>query len=206
MNIKICGLKELQNIRDVIRLQPDFIGLIFHPGSKRFVGSDPGFFAYVRSIKLVKKVGVFVDEQPDVILDRVAACGLDVVQLHGQESPDVCRQLAARLPVWKAFSMDDQFDFALLSAYQPYCRHFLFDTPSPLYGGSGRPFDWQLLQDKPVPLPFFLSGGISASDAEKIGRFVHPHFEGIDVNSCFELRPGYKDTKLLNTFIHELRH
>lgn len=206
MKIKVCGLTEQQNVKKIIHMQPDFMGLVFYPHSKRYVENDIVFSAYISTIEGVKKVGVFVDEQEDIILERVAMFCLDIVQLHGHEPPDVCRRLAQVLPVWKAFSIDDKFDFGMLSAYLPYCQHFLFDTPSPLHGGSGKPFDWNILQRHPVSLPFFLSGGIAAGDMEKIVRFAHPYFEGIDVNSCFETSPGLKNIKLLNTFMHEIRN
>lgn len=206
MKIKVCGLKDMQNIKEVIALQPDWIGFVFYPHSKRYLGDDSGLATFIKAIDQVKKVGVFVDEQPEVMLRKVATYGLDVVQLHGQESPDSCRNLAGQLPVWKAFSIAERFDFGLLSAYQPYCQHFLFDTPSPHYGGSGKSFDWRLLHKESIHLPFLLSGGIAAGDITKIKRFHHPLLEGVDVNSRFEVQPGLKDTKLLNTFIHELRN
>ncbi len=206
MKIKICGLKHRQNIETVLSLCPDHIGLIFYPGSKRFAGDDAALASWLRPIKEIGKIGVFVNQKEAVILEKVTRYGLDYVQLHGTETAAFCSRIHTTVPIIKAFSMHAAFDFKALEAYVNTCSYFLFDTPSADYGGSGRSFDWTLLQQQEVPLPFLLSGGIGPGDVARIKQFRHPAFAGIDLNSRFEQSPGIKNYNLLNEFIDEIRN
>ncbi len=202
--IKICGLNNADNIRRLLRIRPDYIGFIFYPGSPRFVKPDPYFAAYARTIRNVKKVGVFVDESYEAIIERMLDYGLDYVQLHGDEPPEFCRILNSVIPVIKAFAISNHFDFDTLNEYSSSCQYFLFDYPSAQYGGSGQSFDWSSLARQPIPLPFFLSGGIGPADGNKIRNFQHPSLAALDLNSRFEVRAGEKNINLLKRFLYEL--
>lgn len=205
MKIKICGLTDRKNMEAVLSLYPDYIGLIFYKPSKRFVKYDKALASWLSLLPVAAKIGVFVNEPADVINQTIVAYRLDYVQLHGAETPAFCAEIGSQVPVIKAFPMHATFDFEQLNAYAPFCRYFLFDTPTPAYGGSGCAFDWELLQ-KEIPLPFLLSGGIGPGDADRLQQFRHPAFAGIDVNSGFEQSPGIKNIELLKEFIHEIRN
>jgi phosphoribosylanthranilate isomerase len=206
MEIKVCGLRDAQNIRDILTLQPDYIGLIFYPGSKRYIGEDKELKAFVKNIKGVKKTGVFVNAPEDLVWRKVLQYKLDAVQLHGTELPDYCDLLHACVPVWKAFSIDPYFDFNRLKDYASACSRFLFDTPGPGYGGTGQAFDWRLLEGREIPRPFMLAGGIGPQDTDKMKKINHPGFKGIDINSRFEITPGLKNTDLVKNFIYAVRN
>jgi phosphoribosylanthranilate isomerase len=154
----------------------------------------------------VKKVGVFVNETPEKVLEICQNWKLDVVQLHGQESPEYCQQIqASGVTVFKVFSVDEQFDFKKLEAYSGVCSYFLFDTKGRLPGGTGQKFNWQLLENYHLKVPFFLSGGIDPDDVEAIRSFNHPQLFGIDINSGFEIGPAFKDVEKVQKFIAEIR-
>jgi phosphoribosylanthranilate isomerase len=205
MQIKVCGLKYRDNIAQVIALSPDYVGFVFYRNSPRDVSCERELPAYARSMRHVKKVGVFVNESIPVILQAVAAYGLDMVQLHGNETPAFCASLKQSIAVMKAFSVSDQFDFKQLHPYEQHCNYFLFDTPTVAYGGSGRVFDWQLLYDRHIVLPFFLSGGIGPENFNQALLVQNASLAGLDLNSRVERSPGYKDIQKLQTVIHELR-
>lgn len=206
MKIKVCGMRDKANLAQLVELKPDFIGFIFYDKSPRFVGDllDENF---VRSIpKPIKKVGVFVNSNPDYILRIVKKYDLQFIQLHGHETPDFCRNLKSRgVNVIKAFSIDESFNFGTLNNYKPHCDYFLFDTKGQSLGGNGIAFDWKILEryqysDK----PFFLSGGLSLeniSQVKDLGIKVY----GLDVNSKFETEPALKDIEKLRQLIDIVR-
>ena len=199
-------MRDPENISGVVAAYPDYLGFIFYPKSKRFVGSEP--LPEILSIipDLVKKVGVFVDETPKKVLEIVQNWSLDVVQLHGYETPEYCQQIqASGITVFKAFSVDEQLDFEKLDAYSRVCDCFLFDTKGQLPGGTGQKFNWQLLENYKADVPFFLSGGIDPDDLEAVLAFSHAQFFGIDINSGFEISPTLKDVEKVKTFIEELK-
>ena len=194
MKIKICGLKEAENIAEITALNPDFVGFICYPPSPRFIGKHLKQADFIQAIpKSVKKVGVFVNESISTIISYQGQLGLDFIQLHGNESPEDCQLLQQRgLTIIKAFAVDNQFDFEKLFSYEAHCAYFLFDTPTIAYGGSGRKFDWEVLTNYKGSLPFFLSGGIAISDIPEIKQLSFKKMVGIDVNSKLELAPGLK--------------
>lgn len=206
MNIKVCGMKHPENIEALLPLEPDMIGFIFYQKSKRYAGSENGLAAYMPYLMNVQKVGVFVNAPIHEVLATTAMYRLDMVQLHGDESPEYAAALGRRIPIMKAFAMQEDFDFSVLEAYKTSCRYFLFDTPTTDFGGSGRSFDWSLLQHQDVPRPFFLSGGIDEKNAREALLINHPSLHGIDVNSRFETAPGCKDISKLKTLFHEIRN
>lgn len=199
-------MRDPDNILGIVEAAPDFIGFIFYPKSKRFVGPD--FSAEMLKVipESVKKVGVFVDELPRKVIETCKKLNLQVVQLHGNETPEYCRQIQkSGLMVFKAFSVDEEFDFGKLRAYSGVCDYFLFDTKGRLPGGTGQKFNWQLLENYEGDLPFFLSGGIGPDDLEAIRRFGHPRWRGIDVNSGFEIEPALKDVEKVKQFVEKIR-
>ena len=191
MELKVCGLKFKENIREVMEVRPDYIGLIFYEKSPRFIdGLEQDF---VRTLAGVKKVGVFVNSDSEFVFSTVEKYGLDMVQLHGDETLDQAKELHSRnIEIIKVFSVKDKLppDW---KAYKPFSKYFLFDTSTANFGGSGQHFDWDILHE--VTHPFFLSGGIRAEDIENIKKLQWSNLIGIDVNSKVELTPGMKDIK-----------
>ncbi len=206
LKIKVCGMRDPENISGVLEALPDFIGLIFYQKSKRFVGFEPSVEVLSVVPDSVKKVGVFVDETPEKVLEVCQIWKLDVAQLHGNESVEYCRQIKdSGITVFKAFSVDEQFDFNKLKAYSGVCDYFLFDTKGNLPGGTGEKFNWKLLENYKDETPFFLSGGIGPNDLESIRHFDHPRWRGLDINSGFEVSPGIKNIEQVKMFFEEIR-
>ncbi len=204
LKIKVCGMLEKENIAQLVALKPDFIGFILFRGSKRFVGEKYTLPTEIPSS--VKRVGVFVDALLPEVIDWVNRLGLDFVQLHGNESPEYCTELAnMKIKVIKAFGIDPSFDFSKLKAYTSICSFFLFDTKSPLHGGSGQQFNWQMLDKYNEKLPFFLSGGIGPGDVEAILNYHHPSLIALDINSRFETQPGIKNIMEIKKFMTAIR-
>lgn len=202
MNFKICGLKDPENIKQVAALKPDYMGFIFYPSSKRFVGED---FIMPQFPSEIKKVGVFVNATATYIIDKIDQYKLDLIQLHGDEKPDFCEVFNHFIPVIKAFGIHEQFDWTELSNYEQKCSYFLFDTKTDQYGGSGKQFEWNLLKNYKGICPFFLSGGIGLEEIEKL-KIEIPIAIGmknfvVDVNSKFEIEPGIKDVKKIEKVI-----
>ncbi len=196
MNLKVCGLKDPENIRHVAMLKPQFIGFIFYPKSKRFVGDD---FVLPTISTEIKKVGVFVNAEVSAIIDKIDEYKLDLIQLHGDETPTFCEAFNNFIPVIKAFGINETFDFKSLNNYKECCSYFLFDTKTSEYGGSGKSFDRAILEKYDNSVPFFLSGGIGLEEIKnlKIGKLENLKIYGIDVNSRFETEPGIKDIEQL---------
>ncbi len=207
LKIKVCGMRDPENISGVAAALPDFLGFIFYPKSARFVGEDFSLEQLKAIPGSIQKVGVFVNELPEKVMEICWKLNLQVAQLHGGESPEYCQQIkASGLTVFKAFSVYDSFDFAQLSGYTAVCDYFLFDTKGHLPGGTGQKFNWALLKNYNDSVPFFLSGGIGPDDLEAIRNFEHPRWRGLDVNSGFELSPALKNVKKLQKFINEIRN
>jgi len=207
MKIKVCGMRNPSNINDLVKLKPDYIGFIFYPKSKRFIGEQiPDEIQSLIPV-YIQKVGVFVDEPFDNLLEKFKSNKLDMIQLHGRELPGYCERLKKLdIPVIKVFSIDTAFDFETVKSYDPFCDYYLFDTASELRGGSGLKFDWKKLDQYKDDKPYFLSGGIKSTDVEEIKQITHDELFAIDVNSGFEIEPGVKDIPKLKSFIAELRN
>ena len=201
MIIKVCGMKYAENIRALDKLKPDMTGFIFHSSSPRFADAVP---EYMPSSSL--RVGVFVNSDTDYILYKVREFGLNLVQLHGNESPEQCRAIRSKgIDIIKTFSLKTDNADTITAPYDGLCRYYLFDTPCAAYGGSGKTFDWTLTQSYHGNTPFLLSGGIRPESLEQISSFRHPSFAGIDINSGFETAPGLKDIEAIAEFIKRLR-
>jgi phosphoribosylanthranilate isomerase len=197
MKIKVCGLRDQENIEQIAAMQFDYMGFIFYPNSKRFVGED---FIMPTISDSIKKVGVFVNAEVEYVLEKTKKYILKAIQLHGDETAEYCTTLKKQLPydieIIKAFGVDETFDFIQLKPYESICNYFLFDTKTKDYGGSGHQFSWDILKKYDNTLPYFLSGGIGIEDINKIKNSTLKLF-AIDVNSKFELKPGLKNIELL---------
>ena len=209
MKIKVCGMRDAKNIESLIALEPNFMGFIFYAKSKRFISNFPK----VTIPSTIKKVGVFVNETINEVVVKTEEFQLDCVQLHGNESPQYCNELrnsflnhskksnlTASLEIFKAFSVDENFDFSITNAYEATCNYFLFDTKGKDYGGNGTKFNWQILQQYKGNTPFLLSGGISKNDVEAIKQIKHKLFAGVDINSGFEIEPALKNINDIKEF------
>ena len=205
MKIKVCGMRDKNNIGQLIRLNPDYIGFIFHPESKRFVDTiEEDILAIIP--ESIKKVGVFVDEPINTLIEKYQRNKIDILQLHGNESPGYCSELKKlEIPVIKAFRIDEDFNFSRTSDYESSCDYFLFDTAGEKAGGNGLKFNWKLLNYYKGETPFFLSGGVGVEDLSSILQVSQSNFFGIDVNSKFETEPGKKDIGQLEVFFRKLR-
>ena len=201
MLIKVCGMRDAGNITKVESLGVDMIGLIFYPGSSRYVACPPSYLP-----EKAKRVGVFVNETEEVVLALADKFSLNFIQLHGTESPDYCISLRNKgLNLIKVFSVASPDDLKATEEYEGLCSFFLFDTKCEGHGGSGKQFDWSVLSHYHGQTPFLLSGGISAQSVEDVKTFKHERFAGIDLNSRFEISPALKDVEMLSRFIKELR-
>jgi len=225
MIIKVCGMREPDNIHAVSELGIDMIGFIFWKESPRFVkqiSSRAGIIPDYSSLKEEdmpdldknpKRVGVFVNEMPQTIITRVYNYKLDYIQLHGEETRILCENLRRTidpdirkgLQIIKAIRVSKPEDIADYKDYEGAVDLFLFDTKCACVGGSGEQFDWSLLKAYDGETPFILSGGIGPDDVEKVRNFHHPKCVGIDLNSQFETEPGVKDVEKLKTFIDAVK-
>lgn len=194
VELKVCGMRDKDNIRDVSRLHPDYMGFIFYENSPRYVGAEFGIPEDFPAD--TKRVGVFVNATTEEILDQAGKHRLDFIQLHGAEDVAQCEELKSRgLGVIKVFSVGDDMDFAVTTKYNHAVDYFLFDTRGKYYGGNAKTFDWDVLKRYDQTVPFFLSGGITPENAEGIKSLSGMNLQAIDINSGVEVRPALKDVK-----------
>ncbi|WP_299679982.1 phosphoribosylanthranilate isomerase [uncultured Tenacibaculum sp.] len=213
MKLKICGMKYVDNIRQVAELKPDYLGFIFYEKSKRnFEGIIPEI------PKGIKKTGVFVNEYLEILVSLSEEYKLEAIQLHGDESVEYIKELKGhlessreekRLPkveIIKVFGIKDEFDFSILEPYEAVVDYFLFDTKGKERGGNGVTFDWKVLEDYNSKKPFFLSGGIGLNEVAKVKEIIKTDLPvyALDVNSKFEKEPGLKSVKDLKKFINQV--
>ena len=214
MKVKVCGIKSSEQMRQLQQLGVDYAGMIFYEGSKRYAGEAVSTQqSEIRDLP-VKKVGVFVNAGYETILKAIFDYGLYAVQLHGDETDEFCLELMDKAKVIKVFRIAGEENIDELTApFQNVCHYFLFDTnsapsgggPMGAFGGSGKKFDWKLLEQATINKPFFLSGGIGPEDVEKLETFHHPHLYAVDINSRFETEPGLKDLNKVKRFVDGLR-
>jgi len=204
MKIKVCGLKDPANIKAVAALSPDYMGFICYDRSPRFIAElQPGVLNALP--KSIHKTAVFVNETKETIDSLINRFGLDAIQLHGSENPEFCKYFKGRVKVLKAFGIDEKFDFEQLNAFVDSIDYFLFDTKTVQHGGSGKTFNWDILQRYTLSVPFFLSGGLSPDNLAEVQKIKHPMFYGVDLNSRFETEPGMKNIELLEKAFNLLR-
>ncbi|WP_316831906.1 phosphoribosylanthranilate isomerase [Pedobacter aquatilis] len=205
--LKVCGMKYAANIAAVAGLQPDYLGFIFYEPSPRFI-SDVSAELIKYIPEEIKTVGVFVNEDIDEVSKKVKLHQLKAVQLHGNESAAYAKALKDSfnaLEVIKAFGMDEDFDFAVLDDYNDVVDFFLFDTKTKAHGGSGKTFDWSILDGYKLNKPYFLSGGIDLEHAATIGKIEDSRLYALDINSRFEVEPGVKDVEKIMEFIGKIK-
>lgn len=200
MKIKVCGLKHPENIKAIAALQPDYVGFICYGRSPRSIG-DLAASVLAELPVGIHKTGVFVNEDAETINLLIDKYGFDTIQLHGDESPDFADAFKGKVNVIKAFGVDNDFNFDQLQDYAGKVDYFMFDTKTSAYGGSGKTFNWSILNNYKLDIPFFLSGGISPDNISEVKNITHPQFYAVDLNSRFETEPGIKDLeKLKNAF------
>ncbi|MDX1751876.1 MAG: phosphoribosylanthranilate isomerase [Salinimicrobium sediminis] len=214
LKLKVCGMREAENIKAIAGLKPDYLGLIFFEGSSRYVSGE------IQELdKEIKKTGVFVNASEEDILEKIEKYALAAIQLHGEESGKFCKDIKSRfseagkkVEIIKVFSIKDDFDFQELKAFEGIADLYLFDTKGKNRGGNGIAFNWNVLLDYPSSTPFLLSGGIGSEETEAIKELYKTFqkrqkehlFYGIDVNSKFETAPGLKDPEALRSFKKQL--
>ncbi|MBZ9652123.1 phosphoribosylanthranilate isomerase [Psychroflexus montanilacus] len=208
MKVKVCGMKHPENIKALAELDIDYMGFIFYKKSPRFAET------VVEVPENIQKVGVFVNEDIDAILEKVKSYGLKLIQLHGHETPAFCEQLnqvlaesgKSEVQLWKVFSIQSPSDFEGIEAYGFYVHGYLLDTKGQYRGGNGQKFDWQLLEQFNFTKPVMLSGGIGPEDAEQVSELYKKGLiAGVDINSGFEEEPGLKNITLVHKFLQNLR-
>jgi phosphoribosylanthranilate isomerase len=208
MVIKVCGITTIKQVQQLDALNVDFAGFIFEPSSPRYVVGKIEPSALQNADFDCRKVGVFVNPALGDVIDAVDNYGLDVVQLHGNETPEFCDDVSALAEVIKVFSIDEKVKDidALIAPYDNVCDYYLFDTKvGEQAGGTGQKFNWDILKKAKIEKPFFISGGISVDDVAAIKQFKHLDFFGVDINSKFETAPGEKDMKLLLQFTNSFK-
>lgn len=232
MKIKVCGMRDRDNIQELAELSPDYMGFIFFERSKRHVADFPEITIPTE----IKKVGVVVNESIEFVTNLIHKNGLNAIQLHGNETPEYCNELKILvteqralsgvetsrndnklganvistphnhdIEIIKAFSVDESFDFSKSKPYESSCDLFIFDTKGKEYGGNGVKYDWSILKNYKGETPFLLSGGIRPEDVDAVNEFSHKKCTGLDLNSGFEDAPGVKNIEKLRGFIKEIK-
>ena len=231
MIVKVCGLCVADNIREIRKLDVDWVGLIFCPSSPRYVkqlgargGFYPDYSPFAKSPKELggqptlsarvnkpKRVGVFADDMPQNIVTRVYNFYLDILQLHGEELPVMIENLRRTLDpdirpvkIMKTIMLESEADLEKCKDYESVVDYFLFHTKSGLTG-CGKRFDWSILNAYKGNVPFLIGGGIAPEDAEAVKAFKHPQFVGVDINSKFEIEPGVKDVEKVKQFVEAVK-
>lgn len=202
--IKVCGMRDPENIRQVESLGVDWMGFIFYAKSPRYVEALPSYLP-----KQAKRIGVFVNHSEDEIIAKVNEFELDGIQLHGEESPEFCKHIRGLLPrnvlVNKAFGLKTEEDISRVSLYEGVCDYYVFDTQTKAKGGSGKTFDWNILQLYKGKRKFLLSGGLGIENLSELSNFHHEQMVGIDLNSKFETEPALKDIEKLSFYLKKIK-
>lgn len=210
MNIKVCGITQLSQLQELDAVGIDFVGLNFYKESPRYVVGKISAGDIKDGDFDIRKVGVFVNENINKVMKVVEDYALDIVQLHGDETPEYCKQLSDDVEVIKTFRVNGEMKSVegLIKKYDDACDYYLFDTGGQreALGGTGIQFDWEVLRNSRIEKPFFLAGGIGLTDVVKVKTFDHPDLFAVDINSRFEVSPGIKDLDLVKMFTQVLRN
>ncbi len=199
-------MRDRSNIDAIAALQPDYMGFIFYPKSPRYIGVDYSGENIHHLSNEIKKTGVFVNASEQEISKAASKYELDAVQLHGNESVELCLMVKQMgVEVIKAFQVDEDFDFFNVKPYTEVCDYYLFDTKTKAFGGSGHKFDWTILNQYDNNKPIFLSGGITVDDVKDIFKLEHLNIYAVDINSRFEKEPALKNVKLVADFVKQFR-
>ncbi len=209
MRVKVCGITQLDQLQQLPGTGATFAGMIFYPKSPRYVFRNLSV-SQIRKENSINKVGVFVNASIEEVLAMVDQCRLQMVQLHGDETPRTCERIADYVSVVKAFRVSDNDNIEwIIKSYHDSCDMFMFDTMGAGYGGTGKKFDWETLLPHRIGKPFFLSGGIEPGDEDRLREFsqepVASDLFAIDINSKFETAPGIKDMERVEQFIRSVR-
>lgn len=199
MIIKVCGLRDRENHQEISNLDVEMIGINLYEPSSRYIGDFR-----LEQIENQIRVGVFVKASIPELQEAVDNHHLDLLQLHGDESVDYCQEAQNLKPIIKVFRIDPDFDWTIISDFD-FADYILLDTKTEKFGGSGKKFDWSILDQYNLDKPFLLSGGIGPEDVEQIKEIKHPQFAGVDINSKFEISPAMKDASLVSAFTKEIR-
>lgn len=203
VKIKVCGMRDIENIKQLAQCQIDYMGFIFYSKSPRYINTP--FQAEIPN--RIKKTGVFVNEDLGKIKETIDTFDLDAVQLHGNESTESCLFLKdTGLEIIKAFGIDDSFKWSSLLDYLGVVDYFLFDTKSSAHGGTGKTFNWETLVNYPYSTPYFLSGGLALENITEALKLKDERLYALDLNSKFEIEPGLKDIKQLTQAISIIHH
>ncbi|HSC54565.1 MAG TPA: phosphoribosylanthranilate isomerase [Phnomibacter sp.] len=216
MRLKVCGMTEPAQIDALEKMAVTFAGFIFYPKSPRYALRHMTTLQ-IKAFKSINKVGVFVNASVDEIKHMVDECRLQMVQLHGDETPKFCEKIADYISVVKAFRIgeNDNVEYKIRD-YMDMCDMFLFDTkpitstPEVVYGGTGKKFNWDLLKNVDVGKPYFLSGGIGPHEVDEVKQFMQEPAAkalfALDVNSRFETSPGVKDLAQVANFYDAVKN
>lgn len=208
MKIKVCGNAIASQVKELDELSIEYAGFIFYKASPRYMAEKIRKENIQNLSTKLQKVGVFVNESRDEIMRIIEDYSLDAVQLHGDETPEFCKQISDHVTVIKAFRINEgQIDIDwMVRDFEEVCDYYLFDKASKsVYGGAGEKFDWELLHSASIGKEFFISGGICQTDAAMLKTFKHRFFYGIDLNSRFEISPGIKDFEKLKQFLNDIK-
>jgi phosphoribosylanthranilate isomerase len=206
MKLKVCGMKYPDNLLEVAALKPNYLGFIFYPASKRYMVDTLSPEAVAAIDPEIKTVAVFVNETEDKIESIANAYGIKILQLHGEESPELCLRLRKKgFKIIKVFSIGTSFDFRTVVPYKHCSDYFLFDTKSEQYGGTGTSFNWEILREYDNEIPFFLSGGVGLENIEEVMKLKGLNLFALDVNSKVEVEPGRKDIEKLKKLAQSLK-
>ncbi|MBK7434397.1 MAG: phosphoribosylanthranilate isomerase [Chitinophagaceae bacterium] len=202
MNIKVCGITQLKQLQQLDGLEIDFAGLDFHPASPRYAANGLKGSEVKNADFDLKKTGVFLDMDYDFIMRLVEEYGLDVVQLNGKESPELCEDLSDEVEVIKSFHISPATTNVdeLIADYDEVCDYFLFDSLQE-NGAAGRTkLDFGFIAKARIEKPFFLDGNINLTDIPQLKVLRHPDLYAVDLNEMFEKEPGVKDMGLILQF------
>lgn len=209
MKIKVCGITQVEQLQQLDEIGVDYAGLIFYERSPRYILNKLRSEDVFKLDISVQKVGVFVNASEEDILTQAELYGLDMIQLHGDETPAFCKHISNTVSVIKAFRITKYNEVNIdwmIKPYEEYCDYYLFDTNRKgAYGGTGEKFDWNILNSTIINKPFFLSGGIGLADVEKVKTFHHPFLYAVDVNSKVEIAEGVKDIQAIQKLVDELK-
>ncbi len=202
---KVCGMRDMENIKQVMSLKPNYMGFIFYKGSPRYVGENWSGVP-VGFPPEIEKVGVFVNESEEKVIDLADKYQLQWLQLHGDESPEYCRKLQEKgFNLIKVVHLENTQDLDMIAEFAPYIEYYLFDTKSPQYGGTGKTFNWESLSHYKLKKPFILSGGVSLENISGLEVLEGLPLVGIDVNSRFETEPAIKNIDMLESLKKKIK-
>ena len=207
MKLKVCGLTKMDQIQELISFNTNFLGFIFYEKSPRFVLNHLSL-EEILEINHQGKVGVFVNETIERIAEISEKAKLNFIQLHGDEDEEFVKKLrlslSKNIKIIKVIRIGNDFEkfkneISKISNLKSQISNLLFDTDSKAFGGTGKTFDWQILNEIEIPKPYFLSGGISLENIHQLSTINHQPL-ALDINSKFETEPGIKNLEKIKTF------